>query len=176
MKQKILLVIIPVLLFFNGCSTMDIEKLSKTEPQFDLFKYFSGNTKAWGIFQGRGGELKRQFTVDINGKIEGDEITLVEDFVYADGENSQRIWKIKKLPNNEYIGTAADVVGKAYGKSIGSAFNWKYTMVLPYKNSTVEVDFNDWMFLQPDNILINKAEVRKFGLTMGEVTITFVKK
>tara|TARA_Y100001935_G_C17289746_1_gene502557 strand:- start:951 stop:1418 length:468 start_codon:yes stop_codon:yes gene_type:complete len=154
---------------------MDIEKLSKTKPKFDLFEYFDGNTKAWGIFQGRGGELKRQFTVDIKGEIKGNEITLVEDFVYADGEISQRIWKIKKISENEYVGTAPDVVGEASGKSIGSAFHWHYTMNLPYKDGTVEVNFNDWMFLQPDNILINKAEVKKFGLTMGNVTITFLK-
>jgi hypothetical protein len=31
------------------------------------------------------------------------------------------------------------------------------------------------MFLQPDDVLINKATVKKFGFTIGEVTLAFKK-
>jgi hypothetical protein len=46
---------------------------------------------------------------------------------------------------------------------------------LKIKDSTVKVDFDDWMFLQDRGILINRAEVKKWGLNIGVVTITFLK-
>ena len=51
--------------------------------------------------------------------------------------------------------------------------NWRYTLQLPYKGSTINVKLNDWMFLQPDGVLVNRATVSKFGFKVGEVTIFF---
>lgn len=154
---------------------MDIQQYKGTKPNFDLFSYFEGSTKAYGIFQGRNGELKRQFTVDIVGTVKGDRLTLVEDFIYSDGEVSQRIWRIRRTAKGEYVGEADDVIGLAKGESVGSVLHWKYTMQLPYKGTLVSVGFDDWMFLQADGFLINKAEVTKFGFTVGEVTLVFQK-
>ncbi|MGV6827698.1 MAG: DUF3833 domain-containing protein [bacterium] len=159
----------------SGCSGMKISDYAQNEPAFDLFEYFEGDTRAWGIFQSRSGELKRQFTVDIRGTIKGKELTLVEDFLYADGEVSQRVWIIESLGDGAYRGRAEDVVGAAEGVSAGNALNWQYELELPYKNSLVKVRFDDWMYLQPDNVLINKASVSKFGLKVGEVTLVFRK-
>jgi len=176
MNMKRLLVVVLIAWLLSGCSSMKVSDLADTGPRFDLFEYFEGNTRAWGIFQGRGGELKRQFVVDIQGEVEGDQLTLTEDFVYADGEVSQRIWIVRALGGNRYTGTAADVVGEASGESAGSALNWRYTLQLPYGDGTVNVDFDDWMFLQPDGVLINRAKVKKFGFTVGEVTLVFQKE
>ena len=90
-----------------------------TGPRLDLFEYFEGQTRAWGVFQSRGGDVKRQFTVDIHGTVEGDLLTLEEDFVYADGETSRRVWRIRRLDEHRYEGEAADVIGKASGLSFG---------------------------------------------------------
>jgi hypothetical protein len=156
-----------------GCSGMKPKDFEGTTPALDLFEYFAGPTRAWGIFQDRSGTLKRQFTVDIMGEIEGDLLTLTEDFVYADGEESQRIWRITRIDEHCYEGRADDVVGVAEGIVYGQALNWTYTLQLPYKGSTIDVKLNDWMFLQPDGILVNRATVSKFGLKVGEVTIFF---
>lgn len=160
----------------TGCSSMDVDNMADTKPTFDLFGYFEGDTRAWGIFQGRGGELKRQFVVDIRGEVIADLLTLTEDFHYADGEKSRRVWRIRRLPGNRYLGEAEDVVGEAEGRSAGSALNWRYTLTLPYRDGTIDVNFDDWMFLQPDGMLINRAKVKKFGFTVGEVTLVFRKE
>ena len=145
------------------------------KPEFSLEDYFSGKTEAWGLFHDRFGNLKRSFKVDITGTLSGNELTLDERFLYDDGEEDQRIWKIKLLGNNKYSGTADDVVGSAIGEASGNALNWKYKLNLKIKDSTVKVDFDDWMFLQDRNILMNRAEVKKWGLNIGVVTITFLK-
>ncbi len=163
-------------LFLTSCSTdMNINNFSQNKPKFVLEEYFNGKTQAWGMFHDRFGNLKRSFKVDIIGKLKSDILTLDEKFVYDDGEKDTRIWTIKILGDNKYSGEASDVVGKATGVSSGNALNWKYKLNLKVKDSTIMVDFDDWMFLQDKNILINRAEVKKWGLNIGVVTITFLK-
>lgn len=168
-----LFVLIPLLALLGGCSAMQPKDFEGSEPRFDLFSYFSGETRAWGIFQDRAGRLQRQFTVAIQGKVEGDQLTLIEDFVYADGETEQRIWHITRLDEHRYQGRAGDVVGMATGLAYGQALNWRYTLRLPYRGRELEVQFDDWMFLQADDVLINRAKVSKFGFEVGEVTLFF---
>tara|TARA_B100001564_G_scaffold306934_1_gene276604 strand:- start:110 stop:631 length:522 start_codon:yes stop_codon:yes gene_type:complete len=165
-----------ILFFLVSCSgDMNLNKYSNKEPLFTLEDYFLGKTEAWGLFHDRFGNLKRSFKVNIQGTLSGDELTLDEKFLYDDGEEEQRIWKIKILGNNKYSGTAEDVVGEALGESKGNALNWKYKLNLKVNDSTIKVDFDDWMFLQDRNILMNRAEVKKWGINIGVVTITFLK-
>jgi len=154
---------------------MDVNNFKNETPEFVLEDYFDGKTKAWGMFHDRFGNLKRSFKVDIIGILDNDTLTLDEKFVYDDGEKESRIWSIKILGNNKYSGTADDVIGEATGISSGNALNWKYKLNLKVKESTVVVDFDDWMFLQDDNILMNRAEVKKWGIVLGVVSITFKK-
>ncbi len=155
---------------------MKIEDYAQFTPRFDIFEYFQGKTRGWGMFQDRGGTLKRQFVVDINGVIENNELVMTEDFVWNDGEKSQRIWRIQRIQSGQYSGRAADVVGQAQGKSAGNALNWQYTLNLPVDGKTWQVNFDDWMFLQPDNVLLNRATMSKLGIRLGEVTIAFSKQ
>lgn len=175
MKKVSWLLILVSAIALGGCSGMRIAEFEETDPRLDLFEYFDGQTRAWGIFQGRDGSLKRRFTVDIRGEVEGDVLTLTEDFVYADGEEQRRIWRIQRTDQGRYVGTAGDVVGQAVGEARGSALNWRYTLRLPYAGRSIDVQFDDWMFLQPDGVLLNRARVKKFGFTVGEVTLAFRK-
>ena len=154
---------------------MNIEKFKGSQPTLTLEDYFDGKTEAWGMFHDRFGNLKRTFKVDITGTIESNTLTLDEKFLYDDGEQDSRVWTIKILGNNQYSGTASDVVGEATGISEGNALNWKYKLNLKVGDSTILVDFDDWMFLQDRNILMNRAEVKKWGLNIGVVSITFLK-
>jgi hypothetical protein len=38
------------------------------------------------------------------------------------------------------------------------------------------VQFDDWMYLMDDKVMLNKAEMSKFGIRLGEVTLSFIKK
>jgi len=167
--------LIVLAVFLGGCSGMKPRDFEGTQPHLDSFAYFQGETRAWGIFQDRSGNLQRQFTVDIRGEIVGDELTLAEDFVYADGEIQQRIWRIRRIDEHRYEGRADDVVGTATGLAYGNALNWTYTLRLPYRGNEINVKFDDWMFLQSDDVLVNRATVSKFGFKVGEVTLFFTK-
>lgn len=147
-------------------------------PKLDLFNFFEGNTIAYGIFEDRFGNLKRQFRVNISGTVVDETLTLDEDFLYDDGEKAKRIWKIKKIstPNIvSYEGEAEDIEGKATGSISGNALNWSYDIYLNIKGSNIKVHFNDWIYKQSENLAINRAYVSKFGVNIGSVTLVFLR-
>jgi hypothetical protein len=149
---------------------------ANTEPELDLFEYFEGEQKAWGIFIDRFGKLRKRFQVTINGQIENNQLTLDESFVYDDGSTEERIWVITRIDKHHYIGNANDVVGQAKGETYGSALQWQYQMDLEIDGSDWRVHFNDWMFLLDQNTLVNKAIVTKLGIKLGEVILFFRKE
>jgi hypothetical protein len=156
--------------------TMKPSNFKDKKPKFILEQYFNGKTQAWGIFEDRFGNVKRQFTVDINGKWDGKKLILDEYFLFNDGEKSYRQWRITKKKNGRYEGKADDVIGVATGISAGNTLNWSYTLDLKMDdNKSLKVKFDDWMFLQPGGVLLNRARMSKFGVEIGQVTISFFK-
>lgn len=163
------------LMLLSGCTSMKPVDFEGAEPRLIIEKYFAGETKAWGLFEDRFGKVRRQFTVDISGTWDGSELVLDERFLYSDGEQDQRVWRIAKTGPHSYEGRAGDVIGIAKGEAYGNALNWRYDMDLKVGDGTLRVHFNDWMYLQPSGVLINKARVSKFGIEIGEVTLAFMK-
>lgn len=157
-----------------GCQQMRIEDFTDRKPALDLFAYFDGRSRAWGIFEDRFGRLRREFTVDIVGRREGaDGFVMEEDFVYSDGETERRVWRLVRKAPGVYEGHADGVIGVAQGRSAGNAFNFRYAFALKVGESRWSVDFDDWMFLQADGVILNRARVSKWGLSVGEATISF---
>ena len=163
-------------LLLAGCTAMKIEDFESQTPNLSLEQYFSGRTWAWGIFEDRFGNLKRSFQVTIDGRIENQQLILDEHFLYNDGERDQRIWTITPLGEGRYRGQAEDITGYAEGVVRGNALNWQYDMDIRVADRSWQVHFNDWIFLQPGGVLINKAIVSKFGIRLGTVTLFFSKQ
>lgn len=111
------------LLGLSGCASQSPSDFQGTTPVFNLEDYFEGKTRATGIFEDRFGQLRREFIVDIEGSIEGDELILDEHFNYKDGEKDRRIWRIKRIDEHVYEGRADDVIGTARGEAFGNALN-----------------------------------------------------
>jgi hypothetical protein len=170
-----IVVIVTALIVLSGCENMKPTDFKNSMPRLEIEKYFSGKTQAWGIFEDRFGKLRRQFTVDITGTWDGKELTLVEQFQYRDGEQDERIWRITKMGDHAYEGKADDIIGVAKGESYGNSLNWQYDMDLKIGGGTVQVHFNDWMYLQPSGVLLNRARVTKLGIEIGSVTLSFLK-
>lgn len=165
-------------LLLEGCATIKIEDLPKTKQTLVIEEYFAGASKAYGIIFDRNGVPQRQFSVDLVGTWDeaAKTLTLDEDFIFNDGENSQRKWVITKTGDKQYTGKAADVVGTANGTSHGNAFQWKYVLNVPYKGSTLALKIDDWLYLNDDNVLINRSVMYKYGFKVGEIVISFNKK
>lgn len=146
-------------------------------PAFDLYQFFSGYVKAWGIVQDRSGEVVQRFIVDINARQEGDTLILEEAFTYQLGDGvKKRTWRITPQGNGRYAGEAGDILGTAKGTSYGNAFNFTYSMDLPVDDTTYEVAFDDWFFGMSEDTMMNRSYIKKFGITMAEVTIFMQKQ
>ena len=143
---------------------------------FDLFDYFRGTTRAYGIFETPFGRCRRQLLVDLQGQVDGDTLTLHEAFIYDDGERQQRTWQIQRLGTHAYRGDAADLSQPAQGQVRGNCLHWRYQLILPVGQRQLRVDFNDQMFLLADGVLINRARLSKWGLPLGSVSLAFVQR
>lgn len=164
-----------VVVLAGGCGGMQIKDFQKTEPKFVLEEYFQGHTLAWGMFEDRFGKVQRQFVVTIDGTWDGNILVLNEDFVYTDGETENRVWSVTKTGADTYQGKTENVIGEASGASAGNAFNWTYQFNLKVGDGYWKVRFDDWMFLQPDGVLLNKAVVTRWGIKLGTVFLSFSK-
>jgi len=146
------------------------------KPVLDLAQYFNGTVTAHGIFTDRDGRVQKRFTVRMECQWTGDSGVLDEYFDYADGTKSRRVWRLKKLPDGRYTGEADDVVGQAQGQAAGNAFQWRYTLRLPVDGREYEVQFDDWMYLIDERVMINKAVMSKWGIRLGDVTLSFTRR
>ncbi len=163
-------------IYLSGCASGQIGDYADEKPVLDLRDYFNGTLDAYGIFTDRGGKVVKRFTVMMQCSWQGDEAILDEDFSYSDGTRQRRVWRLTRLPDGKYLGRADDVAGVAKGEQRGNAFHWVYTMVLPVDGISYEVQFDDWMYLITDKIMLNKAQMHKFGLHLGDVTLSFTKR
>ena len=161
----------------TGCVSMTPEDFVNKSPKFILEKYFQGKTRAWGLFEDRFGIVRRQFVVDIVGVWDGSVLTLDENFVFDDGERDFRQWRIRKLTDGTYEGRADDVVGTAKGIASGNTLYWTYTLNLKLNSgSSINVKLDDWMFLQSGGVLLNRARMSKFGINIGQISISFQRQ
>ncbi|WP_397391635.1 DUF3833 domain-containing protein [Polynucleobacter sp.] len=163
-----------------ACSSPLVTQYANEKPNLDLSEYFNGTIDAYGIFTDRSGEVKKRFTVLLVAQwkvVDGKKVgTLDESFEYSDGTKQKRIWTLTETAPGKYIGKADDVVGDALGESAGNALNWTYTLALPVDGTIYHVQFNDWMYLVTPKVMLNKAKMSKFGIDLGEVTLSFYKR
>lgn len=160
----------------GGCAGPQVQDYAKEQPLLDLRQYFNGQVDAWGVFTDRSGQVVKRFTVQMQCSWQGDDGVLDEAFTYSDGSTQRRVWRIRALPDGRYSGRADDVVGEAQGQARGNALRWQYTLALPVDGRVWEVQFEDWMYLMDSRVMLNKAVMSKWGVRLGEVTLSFTKR
>lgn len=171
-----LLLLLAGLMSLTACGSIDVDKYRDQKPVLDLRTYFNGTLDAHGMFQDRSGEVIKRFHVLIEASWQGDVGTLDEHFTYADGTTQRRVWTVTRHAEGRYTGTAGDVVGEAQGEAAGNALRWRYVLALPVDDRVINVDFDDWMFLMDDKVMLNRSVMSKWGFRLGEVTLSFYKR
>ena len=178
MKRRLLILTAAIssALAVSGCSTPKVTDYAAQKPVLELRDYFNGTLDAYGVFTDRSGQVVKRFTVVMECSWQGDQGVLDEAFSYSDGTTQRRVWRLQRLTDGRFTGQADDVVGTAQGQQSGNAFHWTYTLALPVDGRVIEVQFDDWMYLMSDKVMLNKAAMRKWGVGLGEVTLSFVKR
>ncbi|MBN2894285.1 MAG: DUF3833 domain-containing protein [Campylobacterales bacterium] len=161
----------------GGCSSMQIEDFKGATPEFVPQEYFNGPMKAYGMVKDRSGKITRRFTGTMVGSWDAQGVgTLDEHFIYDDGEEQRRTWTMRPDGARRYLCSAGDIIGEAPMRFEGNTVVLDYTMRVPYKGSTIDLQVRDWLHLQADGVILNHSKMTKFGFEVGELVITIIKE
>jgi len=170
-----ILYLLLTLLVLTSCSSISPEDFRDHTPRFVPEEYFVGKSRGHGIFFDRFGKAQVSFVIDLEGSWDGKVITLTEHLVYDSGEKLERIYEITKIDDHHYEARTADIVGVAKLESYGNVLKWTYDLRQKIADSIWTLHFNDWMWLQSDGVVINRAYASKFGFDVGEVIMSVQK-
>lgn len=155
----------------SACATAPVIPPAASTSPFIIERDLAGAGVARGAFRSITG-ANRGFTAQLNGTWDGSTLTLVEDFVFDDGERDRKTWRLQRVSAGNYIGTREDVVGQAVGVQDGAIFRLEYDVILPTENGRGrKVRFRDVMALTEDGDVINNATVGWFGFRVGSVSL-----
>ncbi|KKX69696.1 DUF3833 domain-containing protein [Pseudomonas putida] len=169
--RQVLVLLVSLLLV--SCNNVGVEHYAQERPTLDLVAFFSRPVQAWGLFQNRSGEVVKRFDVQIESRVEGQQLILDERFLYSDGTRQRRVWTLQPAGDGRWRGRADDVVGEASGEIAGNALRWRYRLDLPVDGRHWEVDLDDWMYLMDEDTMINRSSMSKLGVELGQVILFF---
>jgi hypothetical protein len=163
-------------LLVAGCATITTDDYAHQKPTLDIRHYLNGPLEAAGILYDIHGKADLQFHVSLVGKWDGNTGILTEHFVYSDGRKDERVWTIRFTDAHHFTATAHDVEGEAIGSQNGNTVNMQYVLYATRATGdTIDLTMDDWMYLLDAKTLINRTQMRKFGVKVGELVITFRK-
>ena len=179
MKMTVLLVLLVIalaaisarslLLSFRAQRPSDY---AATAPHFDLRQVLNGPIDSEGLIYGPNGRMTNSFVADMYGEWEGESGTLSEEFVYSNGNRMSRKWFLTLGPDNSFTATADDIEGTGTGVVSGSTVMMRYRIRLPEEAGGHVLNVTDWLYLMEDGSIMNRSEMRKFGIKVAELIAT----
>lgn len=144
-----------------------------TTQLFELTTFLAGRTRAWGVFEDRFGRLRRRFTVEMHGAWQDGTFELDETFTYDTGEVESRTWHVQPLTAGRFRATCSDCVGVAEGTCDADSIRMSYKFRLRLAEREIVVSFADRIYRMGDTLAVNRATMRKWGVTLGELSLFF---
>lgn len=143
-----------------------------TSPEFDLREVLNGPIESEGLIYGPTGRMTNSFVAQMHGEWTGDSGTLSEDFTYSNGKRMRRKWILTLGPDKTFTATADDIEGTGQGKISGSTVMMRYRIRLPEDAGGHVLNVTDWLYLMQDGTIMNRSEMRKFGIKVAELVAT----
>ncbi|MGR3762164.1 DUF3833 domain-containing protein [Roseobacteraceae bacterium NS-SX3] len=175
MKLFLLLLCAVLLLLIRpgfGFRAQRLSDYAGTGPAFDIRKRLTGDFISEGIIYGPRGSVVSRFVARMAGEWDGPAGTLSEDFTYANGGIQSRKWFLTMGEGGEFTATADDIIGEARGRQEGAAVRLSYRIRLPETAGGHVLDVTDWMYLMENGTILNRSEMRKFGIKVAELIAT----
>jgi len=171
----LLLVVLLILLLFRpgfGFRTQKPGHYAETGPVFDMAVHLNGPIVSEGMIHDFRGRMVSRFVARMQGTWNGSTGTLSESFSYANGGTQEREWALTLGDNGHFTATADDIIGQAHGQVSGATLSMTYRIRLPDSAGGHVLDVTDWLYLMENGTILNRSELRKFGLRVGELTAT----
>lgn len=143
-----------------------------TGPAFDIRTHLNGRFISEGMIYGPTGRVVSRFVAEMNGTWDGTRGALSEDFSYAGGGTQARQWNLETHENGSFTATAEDIIGTGTGQHEGATVRLQYRIRLPNDAGGHVLDVTDWMYLMENGTIMNRSEMRKFGIKVAELVAT----
>ncbi len=143
--------------------------------EFDIRQHLNGPMICEGVIYGPTGRVNTRFVANMNAKWVGNDGLMTEEFHYDTGGKLDREWTLRMDTDGAFMATAPDIVGVGQGRQAGSAVELKYAIKLPESAGGHVLDTTDWMYLMENGTIINRSQMRKFGIKVGELVATIRK-
>lgn len=157
------------LLSFRSQSPSDY---TGTGPDFSLPKHLNGEILSEGLIYGPNGKMSNSFVARMVGEWDGNTGTLAEYFTYSNGKQMTRKWYLTLGTGDTFIAKADDIVGEGKGTISGATVKLTYRIVLPEDAGGHTLNVTDWMYLTENGAIMNRSEMRKFGIKVAELVAT----
>lgn len=145
-----------------------------TTPQFDL-RALSGPMICEGVIYGPLGRVAARFVGHFEGHWDGNRGRLREHFRYDSGTEQTREWILTMHNDGTFDAEAADLVGTGRGQAEGAAVRLDYAIRLPESAGGYVLHAVDWMYMLENGTIVNRSQMRKFGIPVAELVATIRK-
>ncbi len=143
-----------------------------TGPEFDIRTHLSGTFISEGMIYGPTGRVVSRFVAQMEGRWQGETGSLSETFQYAGGGTQARRWELILAEDGAFTAEAEDLVGTGTGQQSGATVRLNYRIRLPADAGGHVLDVTDWMYLMENGTIMNRSEMRKFGIKVAELVAT----
>ena len=134
-----------------------------------LDQAFAGKATGAGVFRVDLTGSERRFTARLDSRLEGDRLTVVEDFFYDDGEENTLTWVFDRAGPGRWTGRREDTVGLAEVVETGTEIRLSYVADFRSGDDVTRLGFQDVIYFGPDGRVINDAIVTRLGIPVGRV-------
>ena len=164
---------VAIMLLTASCAGPGVSQFAGMPPPFDPVRFFTGHVVSWGVIEDRSADPTGVITTDCQGVAEGpDGVHMIQHLTR--GKTRQiRDWHMRRVSATHYEATANDIVGTAAGDVAGRVFHLRYVLALDPGNSLENVSMDQWMYLEDDGSMVNRATLSKLGFILAEVTEHF---
>jgi Protein of unknown function (DUF3833) len=142
-------------------------------PPITLVSAFKGRTTGRGHFRVWLTGDERRFTARLNGTVKGHEgdrtLTVVEDFLYDDGQEDRLTWVFREQGPGRWTGKREDTVGEATVVEGNGQIRLSYTADFKSASGVNRLGFQDIIYSGLDGTIINDAVVSRAGIPVASV-------
>jgi hypothetical protein len=142
-------------------------------PSITLVSAFQGRTTGRGHFRVWLTGDERRFTARLNGTVKGPDgartLTVVEDFLYDDGQQDRLTWVFREQGPGRWTGKREDTVGAATVIEANGRISLAYTADFRSPSGVNRLGFQDILYARPDGTIVNDAVVSRAGIPVASV-------
>lgn len=147
------------------------------KPAFDIKSTLQGKLICEGMVYGPLGRVTSRFIAELDCRWEGDNATINEVFHYDNDNQQTREWRLQlDAKTGAFCADASDLIGTGQGKESGSCVCLRYRIKLPDSSGGYVLNVVDWLYRLQNGNIMNRIELRKYGIKVAEVIATLRKK